>query len=665
METNVNSRRVKSSAEGESIQKQIEDLPIIKGEGAGNSAILKGETVISNTTYRNRALSQTSMAVGAATTAGLKGWYYSAIDFTNKTITLSDKPTYILAGSTLIGGSWSSGTPNIEVNDVISLVNNSKYDLCSKVTAVNGNVITVDSLPFTGLVRDDGAAAAVIAGLFSDGYSLYIPERPDAGLIDFGGGAFSEGGQSKATNVAAHAEGFQNHAYGQFSHAEGRETKAGYAAHAEGWKTVASGEDSHSEGYQTTASGNHSHSEGHTTNASGAGAHAEGRNTIASNNGSHAEGRITESSGDSAHSEGYKTTASGSASHAEGWDNVASGTASHAEGNTTKATNNGSHSEGRLTESTGDSSHSEGYKTKATGAAAHAEGWCTTANNNFEHASGQFNKSTKSSNRAEATLFSIGMGTSDSEEGRKNALEIKQNGDIYIVGLAGVLQDYLAGVVPLPPVKIQTFGDSITDNHWGDNSSWVSFISDNISSESLTVINSAVAGAAIGLSRGSDILSQVTSGCTRSDGSDAPPLDTEADIVVVFGGTNDYSAGVPIEDVRNNLADIFEFISYYSRAKILFCTPLQRYNGADQGFNTNDEGVPINPLGKTLREYCEELISVCVRFSVPICDLNAEANLNRFNLTRYSSDGLHPNIDGDAYLSKIICKRIKELAETL
>ena len=160
------------------------DSPIINGE-ANNSAILDGEYE----DYKNRAISQTSMAVGAGTIAGLKGWYYSKIDFTNKKITLSDKPTYILVGTTLINGGWSSGTPNIKVGDKISLVNDSKYDYCGEVASVSGNVITLkESLSFTELTKDDGAMAAVMAGKFSDGYSIYLPDRPDAGIIDFGGG---------------------------------------------------------------------------------------------------------------------------------------------------------------------------------------------------------------------------------------------------------------------------------------------------------------------------------------------------------------------------------------------------------------------------------------------------------------------------------------------
>ena len=71
------------------------------------------------------------------------------------------------------------------------------------------------------------------------------------------------------------------------------------------------------------------------------------------------------------------------------------------------------------------------------------------ANNNAEHASGQYNLSTKSSDPLEATHFSIGIGTSDTD--RKNAFEVKQNGDVYING------------VTLPLAKLLSTADTDAD----------------------------------------------------------------------------------------------------------------------------------------------------------------------------------------------------------
>ena len=70
---------------------------------------------------------------------------------------------------------------------------------------------------------------------------------------------------------------------------------------------------------------------------------------------------------------------------------------------------------------------------KANGDYSFAEGQNTIANNRSEHAMGEFNESHHLNNTFGSsgnTLFSIGNGTSDTN--RKNALEVMQNGDIYI-----------------------------------------------------------------------------------------------------------------------------------------------------------------------------------------------------------------------------------------
>lgn len=69
----------------------------------------------------------------------------------------------------------------------------------------------------------------------------------------------------------------------------------------------------------------------------------------------------------------------------------------------------------------------------ANGDYSFAEGQNTIANNRSEHAMGEFNESHHLNNTFGSsgnTLFSIGNGTSATN--RKNALEVMQNGDIYI-----------------------------------------------------------------------------------------------------------------------------------------------------------------------------------------------------------------------------------------
>ena len=145
--------------------------------------------------------------------------------------------------------------------------------------------------------------------------------------------------------------------------------------------------------------------------ASGIASHAEGMNTAAYGSGSHTEGQNTTASDDSTHAEGYGTTASGRYSHAEGYSTTASGLYSHAEGDNTG--------------SEGTGSHTEGVGTYAQNLAEHAEG-----NNNLSHkASGTWGD-------AGNTLHSIGMAAGYTHT-QKNAFEVMQNGDMYVLGVGG------------------------------------------------------------------------------------------------------------------------------------------------------------------------------------------------------------------------------------
>lgn len=167
----------------------------------------------------------------------------------------------------------------------------------------------------------------------------------------------------------------------------------------------------------------------------GLGAHSEGINTKATQRGSHAEGRDTYAAGQYSHAEGRETEAF-YASHAEGRGSKATGDVSHAEGLGTYAIGDHTHAEGQNTHAVGLNAHAEGLRGWANGQHSHAEGVDTVTSNTAEHAEGKFNKSNKadgSFGSAGNTLHSIGVGTSASD--RKNAWEIMQNGDAYLLGL--------------------------------------------------------------------------------------------------------------------------------------------------------------------------------------------------------------------------------------
>ena len=177
---------------------------------------------------------------------------------------------------------------------------------------------------------------------------------------------------------------------------------------------------------------------------------------------SHAEGYGTDAYGDYSHAEGYFTGATGDYSHAEGYFTSAYGTYSHVEGSACIAV--------------GEASHAEGSNTTASGYASHSEGSGTIANNMNEHAEGQYNKSNKNNDiygDALNTQHSIGIGYWDStanEEVRKNAFEVMQNGDAYLIEAGGydgtnplgarTLQQIINNMIPIGTV-IDWYGDAL------------------------------------------------------------------------------------------------------------------------------------------------------------------------------------------------------------
>jgi hypothetical protein len=129
-----------------------------------------------------------------------------------------------------------------------------------------------------------------------------------------------------------------------------------------------------------------------------------------------------------------KGIAYGSCSHTEGSDTVASGSCSHAEGVATTASGLNSHAEGSWTTASGGYSHAEGYISVASGNYSHVEGYDTVAYNSGEHAEGAYNVSNKGIDEdIRKTRHSIGIGST--ENNRKNAHEVMDNGDTFIVGI--------------------------------------------------------------------------------------------------------------------------------------------------------------------------------------------------------------------------------------
>lgn len=140
-------------------------------------------------------------------------------------------------------------------------------------------------------------------------------------------------------------------------------------------------------------------------------------------------------------------------------------------------------------------------------------------------------------------------------------------------------------------------------------------------------------------------------------------MDNDADLVVVFGGTNDYSMSTkPFGEVMAN-DDTFcgcfrklldGLIEKYLGKKIVVLLPIHRIN----------DYLPNPTTGKTLHEYRKAMKDICEYMGVACIDVGAESGLHGHNeafCKRYIPDYIHPNQDGMEILADFLAERLEHI----
>jgi lysophospholipase L1-like esterase len=146
-------------------------------------------------------------------------------------------------------------------------------------------------------------------------------------------------------------------------------------------------------------------------------------------------------------------------------------------------------------------------------------------------------------------------------------------------------------------------------------------------------------------------------------------MDDDADLVVVFGGTNDYGHGnAPIGDFFDRTPETFYgachylfrgLIRKYLGKQIVIMTPLHRTGELSQV----GDGRKARPT-LSLRGYVDIIREVAEYYSLPVIDLYRESGLQpelEEIQTTYIPDGLHPNEAGHI----VMARKIKAALEAL
>ena len=123
----------------------------------------------------------------------------------------------------------------------------------------------------------------------------------------------------------------------------------------------------------------------------------------------------------------------------------------------------------------------------------------------------------------------------------------------------------------------------------------------------------------------------------------------EADLVFVFGGTNDYELGTPLGAMGENSTQSFYGVlnllmssmkQKYPDAQIIFMTPLPRLGDTQK-----------NSEGYVLADYANAIVEMGEFYDIPVVDLYHTASMNFVGNDEYSADGLHPTAAGHKALS--------------
>jgi lysophospholipase L1-like esterase len=204
----------------------------------------------------------------------------------------------------------------------------------------------------------------------------------------------------------------------------------------------------------------------------------------------------------------------------------------------------------------------------------------------------------------------------------------------------------LKGISKLNGLKLGTLGTSITDSAWGGIKKYDTVLAEKYG---MTLTNYGVGGTKVAKEAG------------RSDSFVERYLSMRADldIILVEGGQNDISGGLPVGVMTDRIDTTF-----YGAMHVLCEGLLSKYAGKAIGFMTPTLTVsPSRPRAKH-EQYANIIKEVCGYYSIPVLDMTFAGGLNpsiQVVRDQYFFDETHPNAKGQ----EMIAKRVHGFLESL
>lgn len=152
---------------------------------------------------------------------------------------------------------------------------------------------------------------------------------------------------------------------------------------------------------------------------------------------------------------------------------------------------------------------------------------------------------------------------------------------------------------------------------------------------------------------------------------DSAYLHADADLVILWHGTNDWYWGAPVgipgsadmEDERTYVGALNHAVRKIRAAApsalMISMTPLWRFQAPDGCETAAEAWTNPNRAGAVLWDYSDALLEMSRILCFPVVDLRALTGFNEFNYPVYLPDMVHPSDPGYRIISDILCSFLR------
>lgn len=202
------------------------------------------------------------------------------------------------------------------------------------------------------------------------------------------------------------------------------------------------------------------------------------------------------------------------------------------------------------------------------------------------------------------------------------------------------------------------YGDSISTTEYGEGG-YQELIKKALGME--TVYNHAVSASGLSASTPNNLFSLL---------KNPQNLHSDADLIIIWHGTNDWYWGTPIGEMDSEDPTTFIGSAKYAietirkaapEADIIWLTPMYRFQEPFGSAILSEAWENKNAAGCTQADYEKAIIDLSKKYCFPVIDMRRLTNFNSHNASRFLPDNIHPSKAGYIRIAKIIASHVKML----